>query len=336
MKESQNNENVKEFEINEISCGEKSNLLSEERILQIDLVPGKFHFNISGIIGNVDDEIEEIESFFLAIEHKKDGLIDIKEIKKEEISSCNIYFTVSVTDLLTIRTHLFVQFKNVLFNPEQVRSVQNIEKKLRKIGYVENRFELEDIKKWHNNLETLDQKIIKKGRSNPFKRLLELLEPDTPDIYGLKTQICYTSEEEEQIVTQVPKKSLEELIAWLYIRDNTYKKFFHGYLNIKGHSLRFCTHLWKRRFIQWNGYDFFLFNVYTQEEVGSINFKKHLKSISVQAVDVTEKNFLKDNLIRIDVNGGFIELHFDNMKAYEKCLSAAEHLFGRIHKIKNW
>lgn len=336
MRKIQNDEYIKEFEINETSCGEKTNLLLDERTLNLDRVPGKLHFNITGIIGNIQDETEDIDCFFLAIEHKKRGLLDIKKIKKEEINSCNIYITVSVTDIITIRKHLFVKFKDVSFNSEQVRSISNIEKKLRKIGYIENKFEIEDLQKWHNNLETLDQKIIKKGRSNPFKRLLELLEPDTPDIYGIKTQICYTSNEEEKIVAQDPVESIKDLKTWLYIRENTYNEFFQGFLNIKGHNLKFCTHLWKRRFIKWNGYDFILFNVYTQEEVGSINFKKHLKTISVQAVDVTERNFLKDNLIRMDVEGGFLELHFDNMRAYEKCMSAAEHLFGRVHKIKNW
>ncbi|KRH92592.1 hypothetical protein M153_4169000348 [Pseudoloma neurophilia] len=308
----------------------------EEKSLTIELVPGKLHFNIIGIIGNITNDLENIQSFYIAAEDKNDGLIDIKEIKKDDLNSFELYFPISVKDLITVRFHLFVQFKDIKFDYKQSSSMSQLERKLRRVGFVENVVELHDIKKWHNKPESIDQKLSKKSQSNPFKRLLQILEPDIPDIYGIKVEICYTSNEEEALVGHKSVQSMKELKNWLNVRENTYKEFFQGYLNIKGHNLKFCTHLWKRRYVQWNGYDFILFNVYTQEEVGIVNFKQHLKTISVQAVDVTDKNFLKDNLIRINVDDGFFELHFDNQKAYQKCLSAAEHLFGRIHKIKNW
>lgn len=329
--------NVKEFKIDENSMAEKEDVVEEEKVITVDLVPGTLHFNIMGLIGDLQHKMSQVACFYVALEDKEKGILNIREITKKDADSCNEYFSIQVTDLLQIEMYLYAKFEDVLYTMSQGHTRKMLEKKLCPVGSAQMIFELDDLRKYHNKPTIVDQKIQQKTKLNPFKRLIQMLGPDIPNIYGIKTEICYTSnEEEEMIVEQKNINSSKDLHKWLHVRENTFKKFFHGYVNIKGYNMKVCTHLWKRRFVQWNGYEFILFNVYTQEEVGSLNFSKHLPTITVEAVDISQKNFLKDNLIKINIESGFLELHFDNLNAFETCLSASEHLFGKVHKIKNW
>lgn len=336
MKKCLPNENIKEFQIDENSNGEVMKVQKDEEVIRLDLVPGSLHVNISSIIGNLNHDMDEIDSFYIAIEEKEEGLVGIREIKKETLNSCNEYFNVMVNNIVTMKIHLYAKCKDTKFEYSQAKSIITLERKLKKIGMNKTLFDVEDLKKIHNNLTSVDYKISKKLITNPFKKLLDLFEPNLPNIYGFQAQICYTSTDEADYIESDYIKNLDDLKKWLDMRENSYKQFFNGYINLKGQNIKFATYLWKRRFIQWNGYNFILYNVDTQEEIGKINFKKNINTISVHSIDISDRNFLKDNLIKIYIDNGILELHFDNIKAYERCLSAAVHLFGTVHKIKNW
>lgn len=326
---------IKQFKIEQEDNIITSNNTEKFNLLKLNLVPGTLHINVNGIIGKFDDN-ENIDSFFIVLSEKEDGMVGIREISKESFKSCNEYFKINVNDFITVKFLLFLKYKGNEYEYNSLHTIKTLEKRLKRVGSNYSSFELSDFKKWHNGLSYIDFQLKKRTEKNPFKRFLEFFEPSLPEIYGLKAQICYTSLDEEKIISKQTIQNISELQNWLDVRMNTYKEFFHGYVNLKGYNLQQCTHLWKRRYIEWNGYKISIFNVYTREEIGVIDLMKNLQTISVYSVDINEKNFLKDNLMKINFNNGFIELHFDNFKNFEKCLSAAEHLFGRVHKLKTW
>lgn len=320
---------IKKFTINDITEDmEKKEKPTE--VLVMNLLPGNLYINLCGIIGKYSD-YSNIESFFIVLENK-DGIMGVEEIKREDGKSFNVIFNLKTEEKCAFTLLLYLRSKNVSFDYIGTSTIKAFDKSLRKYGTCDIEYEREDIKSWHNTLNFVDYKLKKRNEQNIIRRFLDLFEMDPPEIYGLQAQVCYIALEEQELIKRDEIKTLHDLQNWLQVRDNTYKQFFFGYVNLKGHNIKHCTHLWRRRYIEWNGYEIHIYNVYTHEKIGSID----VSNASVQSVDVDPKNFLKDNLMRINVEDGYLEAHFDSLKNYEKCLGASKHIFGRVHRIKNW
>ncbi len=69
-RENSQEENVKEFEIDEHSMVEKLINVPEDKV-QHRFVPGKLHFNILGTIGNTEENLEEVELALLGNREQK-------------------------------------------------------------------------------------------------------------------------------------------------------------------------------------------------------------------------------------------------------------------------
>ncbi|ELA46902.1 hypothetical protein VCUG_01600 [Vavraia culicis subsp. floridensis] len=320
---------VKKFVINDNS-DDTDDSEKQNEVLQINLVPGTLYMNMSGIIGKYGNH-SRLESFYVVLKNK-DGIVGAEEVKREYGKAFDVFFKLRIEDSCEFKLILYLKYKNMTFDHLQSGSIKAFEKNLKRYGECTIDCDKDDIKKWHNGVHFVDYALKRHSEPNIIKRFLELFEPDPPEIYGLKAHMSYIAFEEQRAIQARTINSLSDLKEWLRFRQNTYKKFFHGYINLKGHGLEHCTHLWKRRYIEWNGYKIRIFNVYTNEKIGTVD----VSNASVQCVDVEPKNFLKDNLMRINVESGYMEAHFDSVKSYERCLSAAKFVFGRVHRLKNW
>ncbi|ELQ75083.1 hypothetical protein THOM_1979, partial [Trachipleistophora hominis] len=286
-------DSVKKFVINDNS-NDTSDTDKPSEILQLNLVPGTLYINVSGIIGKYGNH-PKLESFYVVLKNKE-GVVGVEEVKKEYGKAFDVFFKLNIVDNCQLKLILYLKYKNMSFDYRQSSNSKALDKNLKKYGECTVECDKDEIKKWHNGVHFVDYALKKHSEPNIIKRFLELFEPDPPEIYGLKAHVSYIALEEQKMIQVRTISNLSDLKEWLRFRQNTYKKFFHGYVNLKGHGLEHCTHLWKRRYIEWNGYKINIFNVYTSEKIGTVD----ISNASVQCVDVESKNFLKDNLMRIN------------------------------------
>lgn len=180
-------------------------------------MPGKLNINVSGIMGKYFNHVH-IESLFLLLKNK-DGIFGVQEIKREDGKSFDAFFDLDITDNTSFKFLLFMKYENTSFDFKIV-SEKVFNKNLKKYGEYEVICAKDEISEWHNKFVFSDYKLEKMREHHIFKKFYELFEPSRPEIYGLKTQICYVSRDEEDIIQGKEIFDGKDLNEWLEYREN--------------------------------------------------------------------------------------------------------------------
>jgi len=178
------------------------------------------------------------------------------------------------------------------------------------------------IGRFHNNLCQFDFQWKKYKTSNWIKAIKNALSTSLGDATLLSTHISFISNDEFGIIKADKPIDLKTLSHWLRYRKNSFNMWFKGYVNIRGENCNIATHLWKRRFIQWNGYQICLFNEFSGILVGvfDISNAKYL-----YYKEDTKDHFL-ENSFKIFSHDGLVEFQFDNKEKFGVGMNALRHL----------
>jgi hypothetical protein len=289
--------------------------------IQIEKSPGRLFINFDSILG---------------YKAEKDGMIAAVSIevrargKVVQSISCKMTSDAKIGEMLSIpienggKTLIRISITISREVRERVGLLLTHYKTIRETMEARLCVDSETIDSYHNTFAptSLTLKRIPATKNSIIRAIKALMiKKAEPSVVSMR--MSYLSDAEFMYVPFSLPSTQRELYRWLRARGHSYNMWFKGYVNIRGERSPVTTHLWKRRFIRWQGFVISVFNEHSGSLVGSVN----LAGAKYNALNgLTHDTFL-DRSFKLQMpDGSTIEIHCDNEEKYKVCLDALSKL----------
>lgn len=288
----------------------------EIKNLLVKKYPGKLYITVNTIIGFISEK-DNVKSIAVKVcvdnEEQTTGFYALGSfIEMGE----TLIFQIKETPI-KIKVFMIVEYADTTL-AKYITNKRNTKKVLKaKTTLLES-----TIDKYHNKLVTHEFQWEKYDAPNFLFAVAELFGKKEPNASLLNTFISYISDDELQHINAPMPCDLYSVTFWIKYRQNSFVTWYKGYVAIRGERSPVATHLWKRRYIQWHGYNIMIFNDTSGALIGTLDIKqgKHINQ------NDNEKKFCPENTVRLKLNRSIVEFQFDNKEKFDVAVLALESL----------
>ncbi|KAM0679105.1 hypothetical protein BDAP_000486 [Binucleata daphniae] len=283
----------------------------ETEKIYVQKYPGKMYISINTIIGFYCEQVDVNAVAVQVCVNGQEQTTNLHVIGSHIDIGETFIFNIEQAPI-KIKVYMVVEYANTI---SRLFGSSKATKKVLKSKL--NMTEL-SIDKYHNKLVTHEFHWQQYNAPSLLYVIKELFGKKSPNASVLHTFMSFISDDEFQHIDASVPYDLYTLSNWIKYRQNSFITWYKGYVTIRGDKSAIATLLWKRRFIQWHGYNIMIFNATSGAMVGIIDISQamHIE------IDENSKSYELRNTIRLKIENSSIEIQFDNKDKYETAMLA--------------
>lgn len=270
----------------------------EPREIHIQKFPGILFIHIDNI-ANFISSSNDVESVAVKIIcngtdvrytefRKEDSTIDFSQLIKFRVRSAEI----------NLRFFVVIKYFQTKLN----RLLSS--NKFRKVSEATYKITQDTIDDHHNIFSERILNLKSYKTKNLVKNFKDMFSSKLPGAKSIKTFITYISKPE----LPDTKMTTEKLVEFLVYRQNSIILWYKGYANVRG-DCPVATHLWKRRLIEWHGYNIVIFNEFSYKSVGVFDISG--------CKYVARNDDVFENYVKLIGKNGILEVQLDCKERFD-------------------